>query len=190
MKIKRLVCVIALLATLSACFIQHKELIGTAEPATAGQWAGPWVAQPNRDGEEPGFFHVSDVDPAQGIFKVEEADADGNGMGDEMELRLRRVGEQLFLDVRDKADGPWMLFVVEKATPEEIVLAWKPAAKPFEDAIAKGTYKARLKKNADGDVEEIAFDELDAAAAESLAKNYRDLFVAERITLKRFVDAD
>jgi hypothetical protein len=189
-KIVRLVTALSLLAAVSACFIQHKEPVGVAEAAAPGQWSGAWVAQPNRDGEEPGFFEVKDVDPAKGAFTVEEADADGNGMGEPMELLLRRVGDRLFLDVRDKADGPWMLFVVEKATPEEIVLAWKPAAKPFEDAIAKGTYQARLAKNADGDVEEIVFDNLDDKAAESLAADYRDLFVAERITLKRAVSAD
>lgn len=175
---------------LAGCFVQHPQLIGAAEKVEAGQWSGAWVAEPNRDGDEPGFFHVNDVDPAQGSFTVEEADADGNGMGEKMELRLRRVGEQLFLDVRDKADGPWMLFVVEEATPDKIVLAWKPAAAPFEAAIAKGDFKAKLSKNADGDVSEIAFEALTDKEAETLAKNWRDLFVAERITLKRVVVAD
>ncbi len=175
---------------LAACFVQHPQLIGTAEKVDAGQWSGAWVAEPNRDGDEPGFFHVNDVDPAQGSFTVEEADADGNGMGDKMELQLRRVGEQLFLDVRDKADGPWMLFIVEEATPDKIVLAWKPAAEPFEAAIAKGDFKAKLSKNADGDVSDIVFETLTETEAETLAKNWRDLFVAERITLKRVVVAD
>ena len=194
MTLIRLTCVIALLA-LGGCFIQHPKLIGVVEPAEAGQWSGAWVAAPHRDGDEPGFFHVTDVDPAQGVFTVEEADADGTGMGDKMELHLRRVDAQLFLDVRDKpadsseAGGPWMLFVVEEATPERIVLAWKPATKPFEDAIAKGDYKARLTKTGE-DVQEIAMDELSAAEAKLLAANWRDLFVAERITLTRMVDAN
>ncbi|MDY0871191.1 hypothetical protein [Dongia rigui] len=175
---------------LAACFVQHPQLIGAAETVEPGQWSGAWVAEPNRDGEEPGFFHVNDVDPAQGIFAVEEADADGNATGDKMEMHLRRVGQQLFLDVRDKADGPWMLFVVEEATPDKIVLAWKPAAAPFEAAIAKGDFKAKLSKNADGDVSDIVFAALTEKEAETLAKNWRDLFVAERITLKRFVVAD
>jgi hypothetical protein len=189
MTLVRLTCVIALLAALGGCFIQHPKLIGVAEPAEAGAWSGAWVAAPHRDGDEPGFFRVADVDPAQGIFTVEEADADGTGMGEKMELQLRRVDQQLFLDVRDKADGPWMLFVVEKATPEEIVLAWKPATKPFEDAIARGDYKARLTKTGE-DVQEIAMDELSEAEAKLLAANWRNLFVAERITLKRMVDAN
>jgi hypothetical protein len=175
---------------LAACFVQHPQLIGAAEKVEAGQWSGAWVAEPNRDGEEPGFFHVNDVDPAQGIFTVQEADADGNGMDDTMEMQLRRVGQQLFLDVRDKADGPWMLFIVEEASPDKIVLAWKPAAAPFEAAIAKGDFKAKLTKNADGDVSDIAFEALTEKEAQTLAKNWRDLFVAERITLKRFVVAD
>ena len=175
---------------LAACFVQHPQLIGIAEKVEPGQWSGAWVAEPTRDGDEPGFFHVNDVDPAQGIFTVEDADADGNGMGEKMELQLRRVGEQLFLDVRDKPDGPWMLFIVEEATADKIVLAWKPAAAPFETAIAKGDFKAKLSKNADGDVSEIVFDALTQKEAETLAKNWRDLFVAERITLKRFVVAD
>jgi hypothetical protein len=175
---------------LAACFVQHPQPIGSPEKVDPGQWNGAWVAEPNRDGEEPGFFHVTDVDPAQGMFAVEEADADGNGMGEKMEMQLRRVGEQLFLDVRDKADGPWMLFIVDEATPDKIVLAWKPAAAPFEAAIANGDFKAKLSKNADGDVSDIVFDTMSDTEAETLAKNWRDLFVAERITLKRFVVAD
>nr|WP_298687523.1 hypothetical protein [uncultured Dongia sp.] len=174
---------------LAACFVQHPDLIGAAEPAEAGAWSAAWVAAPLRDGDEPGFFRVTDVDPAQGVFTVEEADADGVGMGEKMELHLRRVDAQLFLDVRDKKDGPWMLFVVEKATPEEIVLAWKPATKPFEDAIAKGDYKAHLTKTGE-DVREIAMNELSVAEAKLLAANWRNLFVAERITLKRMADAN
>lgn len=190
MKITRLACVIALLASLNACFIQHKELIGAAERVSLGQWSGSWVAAPLNAGDEPGFFHVSDVDPRAGSFEVQDADADGNAIGEPMEMHLRRVGEQLFLDVRDKTAGPWMLFVLEEATPERIVLAWKPAAKPFEDKIAKGEFKATLKKGSDGAVEEIAFSELTSTQAEMLASHWRDFFTAERITLTRMADAD
>lgn len=181
---------LAVALSLGACFVQHPDLIGTAEPVSAGQWSGSWVAAPLRDGDEPGFFHVGDVDPAQGSFEVRDADADGAAMGEPMEMHLRRVGEQLFLDVRDKADRPWMLFVVAEATPERIVLAWKPAAKPFEDAIAKGDFKATLKKASDGAVEEIGFAKLSETEAEHLAVHWRDLFTAERITLTRMADPD
>lgn len=189
MRILRLLSLTMVLG-LAACFVQHPQLIGTAEKVAPAEWSGTWVAEPNRDGDEPGFFHVTDVDPAQGAFQVEEADADGNPMGDKMEMQLRRVGGQLFLDVRQNADGPWMLFIVDEAAPDKIVLAWKPAAAPFEKAIAKGDFNAKLAKNADGDVSEIAFPELTGKEAETLARNWRDLFVAERITLKRFVVAD
>lgn len=185
-----LLSVLCLLAGLSACFVQHPDLIGAAEPAAAGQWSGSWVAAPLRDGDEPGFFHVSDVDPAAGSFQVADADADGAAMGDPMEMHLRRVGEQLFLDVRDKADRPWMLFVVDEATPERIVLAWKPAAQPFDDAIAKGDFKADMKKGSDGAVEEIAFQKLSETEAEHLAVHWRNLFTSERITLTRMADPD
>ncbi len=185
-----LVLSLALSLALAACFVQHPAPIGAPEPVQAGQWSGGWVAEPNRDGDEPGFFHVEDVDSAKGIFSLEEADADGTGMGEKMELQLRRVGRQLFLDVRDKTDGPWMLFVVEEATPEKIVLAWKPAAEPFEAAIARGDFKAKLGKNADGDVEEIAFAQMSEAEAATLARDWRDLFVAERIVLERVPAAD
>ncbi|MBK8158903.1 MAG: hypothetical protein IPK59_09135 [Rhodospirillaceae bacterium] len=181
---------LALATMLGACFIQHPAPIGVAEGAQAGEWSGVWVAQPNRDGEEPGFFRVTDVDPAAGQFEVEEADADGTGQGDKMELRLRRVGEQRFLDVREKTDGPWMLFVVESATADEIVLAWKPAAAPFEAAIARGDYQATLTKNSDGDVSEIVMANLNEAEAKLLAANWRDLFVAERMTMRRMASAD
>ncbi|WP_374383973.1 hypothetical protein [Dongia sp.] len=181
---------LTMLLGLAACFVQHPQLIGVAEKAAPGAWSGAWVAEPNRDGEEPGFFHVTDVNPAQGVFQVEEADADGNPVGAQMEMHLRRVGDQLFLDVRSDADGPWMLFVVDEAAPDKIVLAWKPAAAPFEKAIAKGDFNAKLSKNADGDVSEIVFPALTDKEAATLAKTWRDLFVAERITLKRFVVAD
>jgi len=181
---------LAIALGLAACFVQHPDLIGAAEPVAAGQWSGSWVAAPLHDGDEPGFFHVSDVDPAQGSFEVRDADADGAAMGDPMEMRLRRVGEQLFLDVRDKAEGPWLLFVVAEATPERIVLAWKPAAKPFEDAIAKGDFQAALKKSGDGAVEEIGFAKLSEAEANYLATHWHDLFTPERITLTRMADPD
>ena len=170
---------------LAACFVQHPAPIGVAEKASAGQWSGAWVALPLRDGDEPGFFHVTDVDPAMGIFSVEEADADGTGLGEAMEMRLRRVGSQLFLDVRDRHDGPWMLFIVEEATPEEVVLAWKPAAEPFAAAIARGDFKAELSTFPDGDVDAIVFAEMSSGEAERLARDWRDLFVAERIVMQR-----
>jgi hypothetical protein len=175
---------------LSACFVQHPDLIGTAEPVAAGQWSGSWVAAPLSAGDDPGFFHVSDVDPATGGFQVRDADADGAAMGEPMDMRLRRVGEQLFLDVRDKEDRPWMLFVVDEATPERIVLAWKPTAKAFEDAIAKGDFKATLKKGTDGAVEEIGFEKLSETEAEHLAVHWRALFTSERVTLTRMADPD
>lgn len=181
---------LAIALGLGACFVQHPDLIGAAEPVAVGQWSGSWVAAPLRDGDEPGFFHVSDVDPVQGSFEVRDADADGVAMGDPMEMHLRRVGEQLFLDVRNKEDSPWMLFVVAEATPERIVLAWKPVAKPFEDAIAKGDFKATLKKGGDGAVEEIGFAKLSEAEAKYLASHWRGLFTAERITLTRMADPD
>jgi hypothetical protein len=181
---------LALASMVGACFIQHPTLIGAAEAVQPGEWSGVWVAQPLGPGEEPGFFRVTDVDPAQGQFEVEEADADGTGQGDRMELQLRRVGEQLFLDVREKKDGPWMLFVVETATADEIVLAWKPAAAPFEAAITKGDYQATLTKNSDGDVSEIVMAHLNEAEAKRLAANWHDLFVAERMTMRRMASAD
>lgn len=175
---------------LGACFVQHPNLIGAPEKVAAGEWSGAWVADPQRDGDEPGFFHVNDVDPAGGAFTVEDADADGNGLGEKMDMRLRRVGEQLFLDVRNSPDNPWMLFVVEEASQDRIVLAWKPAAAPFEAAIARGDYKAKLTKDAQGDVDEIAFAEMNEAEAERLATTWRELFVAERIVLHRMASAD
>ena len=181
---------LALASMVGACFIQHPAPIGAVEAVQPGEWSGVWVAQPLSPGDEPGFFRVADVDPAAGQFEVEEADADGTGLGDKMELHLRRVGEQLFIDVRDKKDGPWMLFVVESATADEIVLAWKPAAAPFEAAINRGDYKATLTKNSDGDVSEIVMANLNEAEAKLLAANWRDLFVAERMTMKRMVDAN
>ncbi len=187
----RLMMCFGLILGLAACFVQHPQPIGEAVSVDKGEWSGSWVAAPNRDGEEPGFFRATDVDPEQGVFDLAEADADGNPTSEPMEMRLRQVGAQRFLDVRDKkGEGPWMLFVVEEASAEKIVLAWKPAAKPFEAAIARGDFKAKLKKTAVGDVEEIAFSDLDSAEADYLAKNWRDLFVAERIVLKRMVVAD
>jgi hypothetical protein len=107
-----------------------------------------------------------------------------------MEMHLRRVGEQLFLDVRDKPDSPWMLFVVDEATPERITLAWKPVAETFEAAIAKGDFKATMKKGADGTVEEVGFDKLSEAETDYLAVHWRDLFTAKRVTLTRMADPD
>ncbi len=176
---------------LTACFVQHPQLIGSAEKVKAGQWSGTWVTERTPSIDKLSF-HVTDVDPAQGIFTYQNADADDN---EKMELHLRRVGEQLFLNLRGKPESPWILFVVEEATPDKIVLAWKPAASPFEAAIAKGDFKARLTKSGDGeisqiifgDVSEITFAEMSEKEAEMLAKNWRELFTAERITLKRFV---
>jgi hypothetical protein len=175
---------------LAACFVQHPAPVGVAEKASAGQWSGAWVALPLRDGDEPGFFHVTDVDPAMGIFSVEDADADGNGLGEAMEMRLRCLDGQLFLDVRDKPDGPWMLFVIEEATAEKVVLAWKPAAEPFAAAIGRGDFKAKLSTFSDGDVEKIVFAEMNGTETALLAQNWRNLFAPERIVMKRMVEND
>lgn len=179
-----------LLLSLSACFIQHHELIGVAEPVAPGAWSGAWVAEPLEPGDEPGFFRVTDVDPAAGIFTVEDADADGNGLGEAMQMHLRRVGQQLFLDVRDKAENPWMLFVVAQSSTGNVVLAWKPDAAAFEQRIAAGDFRARLARDSSGAVEEIAFDGLGEPAQQLLADNWTALFTPERITLKRMAGPD
>src|SRR5690606_37661347 len=117
---------LALTWGLGGCFVQHAALIGAAEPVVPQQWSGGWVAEPLESGGEPGFFVVADVDPATGAFTVSAADADGDAMDDPIALHLRRVGDTLFLDAREKDDDPWMLFVVSEITADRIVLAWKP----------------------------------------------------------------
>jgi hypothetical protein len=188
--VARLAGAIILLAGLNACFVQHPNLIGMPEAVAPGQWSGTWVAAPLSDHDEPGYFQVSDVDPAQGIFEVRDADAGGNSTGAPMELRLRRVGGQLFFDVRDKPDRRWMLFVVDESMPDSISLAWKPSASAFEKSIALGDFKATLKKDADDVVEEVAFADLTPAEADSLAVRWRDLFLGQRIKLERVVHAN
>lgn len=190
LRLAPLFCALTLLTALSACFVQHHDLIGAAEPVPGRQWSGAWVAEPLSEGDEPGYFRVTDVDPAQGVFQVQDADADGTAMGEPMEMHLRRVGDRLFLDVRDKADRPWMLFVVDEATPERISLAWKPVAKAFEDSIARGDFKAAITKASDGHIEEIAMSELTPAQAGTLATHWRDLFTSQRIVLTRMADSD
>lgn len=171
---------------LTACFLNHPQLIGSAEKVQPGQWGGDWVAQSNSEGKEQ-IFHVKDVDPARGIFEIQNADSDDNK---KFELHLRRVGKQLFLDMRHKPEELWMLFVVEEATPEKIVLAWQPSAASFEAAIARGDFKAKLSKYGDDNVAEVAFTEMSEKEAEMLAENWRELYLDERITLKRLVVAD
>lgn len=87
-----------------------------------------------------------------------------------------------------------MLFVVEEATPDKIVLAWKPAARPFEAAIERGDFRVDGKLYAGGrgitfisEVPEINFTEMTDKEAEYLARNWRELFTPERITLERAI---
>lgn len=170
---------------LSACFVNHAELIGSAEPAPAGAWSGGWVAEPLQVGDEPGFFHVSDVDPAAGMFAFADADPDGNPISDPIELSLRRVGDTLFLEARDRKDGPWLLFVVAEATQDRVVLAWKPRAETMRAAIDGGDLSGALKLGTGGAVEEVALTDFTPKRQQNLARDWQKLFTDERIVLRR-----
>lgn len=176
---------LALALGLSACFVNHAKPIGTAEPATAGEWSGGWMAEPLRIGDELGFFHVADVDPADGLFAFANANADGNPIGDPTTLRLRRVSDTLFLDTQDEKDGPWRLFVVAEANKDRIVLAWVPRKEAMRAALDSGDLVGTLKLNGVGGVEEVALTDFTEAQQQKLAGDWQKLFTDERIVLRR-----
>lgn len=187
-RIASIIASLVLAAGLSACFINHAEPIGEAVPVEAGEWSGGWVAEPLQAGGEPGFFYVADVDPAGGIFSVSDADADGNAIDDvPMPLRLRRVGQTLFLDAQNSEGAPWLLFVVAEATQERIVLAWKPRADAIAAALAGGELAGTQKLDAAGAVEEVALSDFSADRQQKLARDWQKLFTEERIVLRRMV---
>lgn len=178
--------VLLLAASLAACFVQHEEPIGAAETVAAGALNGTWVAQPSRDGEEPGFFAVADVDPKTGSFTVAEADADGNPIEEPTTLLLRRSGDTLFLDAREKEGDPWRLFVIASMTPDRIELAWVPEGDAFRQAIAAGTFRGTVSTSMpDTTPEDVILGNLSPAEEGALAKDWRDLFTDERIVLLR-----
>lgn len=178
--------VLVLMAGLAACFVQHDAPIGKNEPVAAGAWSGTWVAQPRRDGEEPGFFAVTEIDPKAGSFAVAEADADGNAIEDPTALLLRRVGDTLFLDVRESENDPWRLFVVSSLTTDRIELAWVPESEAFRKAIADGTFTGTVSSSLpETTPEDVILGDLTPAAQEALAKDWQHLFTSERIVLLR-----
>lgn len=186
-----LVLTLGLALSVGACFVQHAELVGVAEPAAPGQWSGGWVAEPLEAGGEPGFFAVADVDPAQGSFTIRDADADGNPIDDDLiTLQLRRVGDTLLLDARDQEDGPWMLFVVAEMTTDRIVLAWKPQNAAFHQAIAAGDLAGIVAAPAGADPDEVMLADFTAARQEKFALGWQGYFTAERIILRRMVESD
>jgi hypothetical protein len=185
MRLARLVLSIAFFLGLAACFVQHAEPIGVAEPAKPGEWSGFWVAEPLEAGGEPGFFAVADVDPAKGIFSVSDADPDGNPISDPIILHLRRVGDTLFLEVQNDADDPWMMFVVAEASPDQIALAWKPLEAGFRTAFADGSLKGAMKLDDAAVVQEVNLEDFSAARQEMLARDWRNFFTDERVVLKR-----
>lgn len=82
--------------------------------------------------------------------------------------------------------------MIKEATENKIVLAWKPAKKSFEAAIARDDFNAKLDMAnhpsfdeivITGQVPEITFAEMSEREAEYLAKNWRELFSSDRITL-------
>lgn len=184
-RIASVIASLVLAFSLSACFVNHAEPIGSAEPVPAGEWSGGWVAEPLTEGDEPGFFHVADVDPADGLFAFADADADGNPISDPITLRLRRVGDTLFLDAQDKKDGPWLLFVVAEATPDRIVLAWKPRADAMRAALDNGDLVGTLKLDGAGAVEEVALTDLTPGQQQNLIRDWQKLFTEERIVMRR-----
>jgi hypothetical protein len=186
-----LVIILGLPLTLGACFVQHAELIGVAEPAQPDQWNGSWVAEPLEAGGEPGFFAVADVDPAQGSFTVSDADADGNPIDDDLiALHLRRVGDTLFLDARDRENGPWMLFVVAEMSADRIVLAWKPRNAVFQQAIVAGELAGQVAAPAATEPDEIVLQEFTPERQEKFALGWQNYFTAERIVLRRMATTD
>lgn len=185
MRLARSLLSLAVALGLAACFVQHAEPIGTAEPAAPGQWSGFWVAEPLEAGGEPGFFAIADVDPRKGVFSVSDADPDGNPISQPIPLHLRRVGDTLFLDVQDKPGDPWMLFVVAENAQDRVVLAWKPRAEEMRRAITAGSLQGELKLNAAAEVEELALTEFTEAQQARLARDWRNLFTDERMVLKR-----
>jgi hypothetical protein len=178
--------VLLLAASMAACFVQHEEPIGAAEPVAAGALDGTWVAQPRRDGEEPGFFAVADVDPKTGSFTVAEADADGNPIEEPTALLLRRSGDTLFLDAREKEGDPWRLFVITSMTPDRIELAWVPEGDAFREAIAAGTFRGAVSTSMpDTTPEDVLLGDLSPEEEGALAKDWQNLFTEERIVLLR-----
>lgn len=185
MRLARSLLSLVIALSLAACFVQHAEPIGTAEPAESGQWSGFWVAEPLEAGGEPGFFAIADIDPAKGVFSVSDADPDGNPISEPIPLHLRRVGDTLFLNVQDEPGDPWMLFVVAENSEDHVVLAWKPRAEEMRQAIAAGSLQGELKLNAAAEVEELALTEFTDAQQAVLARDWRNLFNNERMVLRR-----
>jgi hypothetical protein len=169
--------------SLAACFVQHAEPIGAAEPAQAGQWSGLWVAQPAEPGGEPGFFRVEDVEPMAGRFSVAEADPDGNPIEDPIPLLLRRVDDTLFVEVQEKAGDPWRLFVVDAMAADRLELAWKPMGGRFGAAFADGRLAGRLVPGSEPDEPILA--DFTPQRQSAFARDWRSFFMPERLVLLR-----
>lgn len=176
---------LVLALSLAGCFVQHRDLIGAAEPATPGQWSGFWVAEPLEAGGDPGYFVIADVDPATGAFSVAEADGDGHPIEAPIPLHLRRVGDTLFLDVRDRADGPWLLFVVAELDAARIVLAWKPESDGMAGAFAAGKLEGSMQQDTGAGVVEVALIDFSPARQQGFARDWPSLFTPERMVLNR-----
>ncbi|TDQ84242.1 hypothetical protein A8950_0790 [Dongia mobilis] len=173
---------------LAACFVQHAEPIGVAEPARAGQWSGLWVAQPVEPGGEPGFFRVEDVEPSSGRFSVAEADPDGNPIEDAIPLLLRRVDDTLFIEVQEKDGDPWRLFVVASMQADRLELAWKPVGERFAVAFTDGALAGRLVVGSEVVPDELVLTDFTPQRQGQFARNWAGFFLPERLVLIRPVN--
>jgi hypothetical protein len=185
MLLARWMLVLTLAAALGGCFVKHPTPPGEPVATHPGQYSGLWVAEPLEADEAPGYFLVTDVDPAQGSYSVEEADATGAPNGAPLALKIRRVGDALFVATQDSPDKPWVLFVVAEYGPDRVALVWKPVRAAFEQYFASGALAGTIADSLGADESDIDLAALSPDQMATLARDWSDLFKPDAIIFAR-----